>query len=360
MVVGDDDDDNDDDDDGNDDYDYETDCLRLLRCLSRVAACIPELMKLDLDARSTAAYGLTHILCALTVTNRELRAKALADKDITPEQFDQLSELQRIKTKDEEGNVIEEKKVELHTPPSLDTMDMSVKAPSCSVLTNNPSSVCIYVYMHMQEEDDMDTTHLCCQRIKRLVSCDAIKFLVKYLSEGSAQTREAAARAMRQICVEPSIRGAVVQQGGLKLCCTIATSDPSTEPEVKKAARLEAAHAVAKTLVTTNPHLLTEHQRLGAVKPLLMLCRDGDATNLQQFECLLSLTNVLSCGEPEHNKFIAEKGISTVHYLVFSEHLMVRRAATETLCNLSSNESFLMVRTVVQYHSVYLDGLYSI
>ena len=69
-------------------------------------------MKLDLDARSTAAYGLTHILCALTVTNRELRAKALADKDITPEQFDQLSELQRIKTKDEEGNVIEEKKVE--------------------------------------------------------------------------------------------------------------------------------------------------------------------------------------------------------------------------------------------------------
>jgi len=129
---------------------------------------------------------------------------------------------------------------------------------------------------------------------------------------------------------------------------------------VKKAARLEAAHAVAKTLVTTNPHLLTEHQRLGAVKPLLMLCRDGDATNLQQFECLLSLTNVLSCGEPEHNKFIAEKGISTVHYLVFSEHLMVRRAATETLCNLSSNESFLMVRTVVQYHSVYLDGPYSI
>jgi hypothetical protein len=55
----------------------------------------------------------------------------------------------------------------------------------------------------------------------------------------------------------------VVQQGGLKLCCTIATSDPSTDPEVKKAARLEAAHAVAKTLVTINPHLLTEHQRLG-------------------------------------------------------------------------------------------------
>ena len=78
---------------------------------SRVAACIPELLQLDLDARSTSAYGLTHLMCALTVTNRELRAKALAEKDITPEQFEQVAELQRIKTKDEQGNVIEEKKV---------------------------------------------------------------------------------------------------------------------------------------------------------------------------------------------------------------------------------------------------------
>ena len=70
-----------------------------------------ELTKLDLDVRSTAAYGVAHILCSLTVTNRELRALALADKDITPEQFEQMQELQRIKTKDENGNVNEEKKV---------------------------------------------------------------------------------------------------------------------------------------------------------------------------------------------------------------------------------------------------------
>jgi hypothetical protein len=79
----------------------------------RVAACVAELTKLDLDVRSTAAYGVAHILCALTVTNRELRAAALADKDITPEQYEQMQELQRIKTKDEDGNVIEEKKVRI-------------------------------------------------------------------------------------------------------------------------------------------------------------------------------------------------------------------------------------------------------
>lgn len=71
-------------------------------------------MKLNLDARSTAAYGVVYILCALTVTNKELRAIALAEKDISPEQFDQMAELQRIKTKDEHGNIIEEKKVILY------------------------------------------------------------------------------------------------------------------------------------------------------------------------------------------------------------------------------------------------------
>ena len=81
----------------------------------RVAACVAELTKLDLDVRSTAAYGAMHILCALTVTNRELRAIALADKDITPEQYEQMQELQRIKARDEAGNVIEEKKVSVST-----------------------------------------------------------------------------------------------------------------------------------------------------------------------------------------------------------------------------------------------------
>ena len=101
---------------------------------------------------------------------------------------------------------------------------------------------------------------------------------------------------------------------------------------------------MAKTLITTNPHMLSEHQRLGAIKPLVMICKDSTgATNLQQFETLLALTNILSCGEAEHEKFAAEKGVHAVHYLIFSEHLMVRRAATEALCNMASSPHLLKV-----------------
>ena len=56
----------------------------------RVAASVEHLLALELDASSTAAYGVAHILAALTVTNAELRSRALADKGITPEQFEQL------------------------------------------------------------------------------------------------------------------------------------------------------------------------------------------------------------------------------------------------------------------------------
>ena len=54
------------------------------------------LSQLQIDGRSPAAYGLAHIFAALTVTNRELRALALAEKDISVDQYEKMMELQRI------------------------------------------------------------------------------------------------------------------------------------------------------------------------------------------------------------------------------------------------------------------------
>lgn len=268
---------------------------------SRVASCISELLKLTPDPRNSSSYGLAHILAALTVTNHELRALALADKELTPDQYDQLQELQRIKTKDEDGNVIEEKK----------------------------------------EDSDMDTTDLCKRRIKKIVQCGAVPVIVSMLkvdSGSSSQTKETAARALRQICVEESARGVVVQQGGLKVCCALVR-----DAESKKAAKLEAAHAVGKILVTTNPIILSEHLRLGSISPLLYICKETDSSYLMQFEALLSLTNLMSVGDSEREKFVAEKGISAVHYLMFSDNLMVRRAASEVFCNMPTHDKLLQL-----------------
>lgn len=266
-----------------------------------MAASIEHLLGLDLDTRSTVAYGVAHILAAVTVTNKELHAKALAEKDMSVEQYEQLAELQRVKTKDEDGNEIIEKK----------------------------------------EESDSDTDALCRLRIKRLVALDAIPALVRLMSQDSKQTKEYAARTLRQLCVEESVRGQMGQQGGLKACTVVATDE-----ECEKPIRREAAHAMAKALVTTNPTILSEHLRLGCIKPLVFLCRDVDSSNLQQFEALMALTNLSSCGPVEQERFVAEKGVTAVHYLMFSDHMMVRRAATEVLCNLAAHEKLLKLLRV--------------
>ncbi len=275
----------------------------------RVASAIQLLASLELDARSTAGYGLAHIFAAITVTNAELHAKALAEKDMTVEQYEQLKELQRIKgAKDENGNEIEEKR----------------------------------------EDIDKDTDVLCRARIKRVAQAGGFVCLVRLLTFGSTQTRDCAARALRQMCVEESVRGSFIQQGGLKACSDLACAPSSAESKsvpqgspVTASTQREAAHAIAKSLITTNPALLQGHARLGVFQPLIRLAQDVDANNLQQFEALLALTNLVSLGEAEQEKFVREKGVHCVHYLMFSDHLMVRRAACEVFCNIATQEALL-------------------
>lgn len=68
---------------------------------------------------------------------------------------------------------------------------------------------------------------------------------------------------------------------------------------------------------------------------LLWLCRFKDATNLQQFEALLALTNLASSGPTCVDTIVANRGISCIQSLQYSDHPLVRRSATEALCNMA-------------------------
>ena len=71
---------------------------------------LPKLITLaeNFDVRSTAAYGFCYIIASMTVTNVELLSKALAEKGMTVEQFEKLSELQCLSAKDENGDISKE------------------------------------------------------------------------------------------------------------------------------------------------------------------------------------------------------------------------------------------------------------
>ena len=83
--------------------------------------------------------------------------------------------------------------------------------------------------------------------------------------------------------------------------------------------------------------------RLDTIKALLNLCKNNQANGLQQFEALISLTNLISVGEEEKNGFVAYQGINTIFYLLYTDNMMIRRVAAETLCNISSHKDFIPV-----------------
>jgi protein unc-45 len=181
---------------------------------------------------------------------------------------------------------------------------------------------------------DADTSDAANTRCKKLVEAGGVQALRK-LSEGASDiTLVAIAKCFRHICCDVSSRGLVVQQGGLNALINMASS-------TDKNIATEAVHAIAKVLVTTNPNMLTEAQRMGCVVSLMALCKEHDATNLQQFEALMALANLATTGDAVKRRIVTEKGITALHYLMFSEHELVRRAATEAMLNLLPHEDMV-------------------
>jgi len=80
---------------------------------------------------------------------------------------------------------------------------------------------------------------------------------------------------------------------------------------------------------------------MGSIRPLIQLVRDDKVNDLQQFEALLSLTNLASADEETKGRIVAEKGIATLSYAMYSDHEMVRCAATEAMVNMVSHPTVL-------------------
>jgi len=80
---------------------------------------------------------------------------------------------------------------------------------------------------------------------------------------------------------------------------------------------------------------------MGSIKPLIHLVKDNESTDLQRFESLLALTNLASVDDETKSKIVSEKGIHVFHLAMFSDHNMVRRAATEAMSNLLPHDDML-------------------
>ena len=244
---------------------------------------------------SLSGFGLATIFQHMAVTNLQIRKEGFEGKEVTMEQYDEMQKM---------GKTEEEKEV-------------------------------------MDAQKDPDTQAACDERIRKMANANVPRALVTLMEGASEHTLEQVVQALDRIAGEPSVRGLMIQQGVLSACIKVEKNEGPTETDVMKKVIRLARHTIAKMLVTTNPSLLTSAQRLGSVRPLIQLIRDNKASDLQHFEALLSLTNVASSGEDAKNRIVAEKGIGSLHFAMFSDHEMVRRAATEAMCNLVPHEGMM-------------------
>ena len=66
----------------------------------------------------------------------------------------------------------------------------------------------------------------------------------------------------------------------------------------------------------------------------MKLVKDHEASDSQSFESLLSLTNLGGYDHETKRRILSLRGLSVLSYTMFSDHTLVRTAATEAMSNL--------------------------
>ncbi|KAI9984504.1 hypothetical protein PInf_005862 [Phytophthora infestans] len=200
--------------------------------------------------------------------------------------------------------------------------------------------------------DDGDTPESVQSRVIKLAaSRDVLTTLVQLLKLSATKSEnimEMATLSALHAAEAPTVRGNLVQCGVFQALIPLALHHiavaKSKDDKTKKSSQIQgtkisnaAGQAMAKILISTNPNLIPSSSLFSSIRPLLDLCKGEQ--QLLHFEALMALTNVASVSEETKARIVGEpQGLSTLQYLQFSEHELVRRAATEAICNLLPNE----------------------
>ncbi|KAF9921440.1 hypothetical protein FBU30_008507 [Linnemannia zychae] len=186
-----------------------------------------------------------------------------------------------------------------------------------------------------QDDDPLDDEAVVNKRNITLAKLGIMPTLHAIGQQATENIRQSLAQVLRNLITPSETRGLLVQQGVVRLLMPMATQQQQQQqPPVSEATKTAATQALAKLCITLDPRLTFKNQRIPElVKPLIWLLDSTD--QLCQFESLMALTNLGSMGDVQVLSLIVQDGgVEKMENLQFSEHNLVRRAATEALCNM--------------------------
>ncbi|RUS24719.1 armadillo-type protein [Jimgerdemannia flammicorona] len=174
--------------------------------------------------------------------------------------------------------------------------------------------------------DPRDDEPAVSSRCVALVKHGAVSALVSLAKAASDNTRFLVVQSLLHLATPQETRGTIVQQGGARLLLALSLHGDKETVAC-------AAQALAKIAITMDPRVAFQpSQRLELVRPLLALARGEH--QLRVFESLMALTNLVSVDEDVRNRVHREGGMTAIENAQFSDNIMIRRAATEALCNM--------------------------
>ncbi|PCH34316.1 hypothetical protein WOLCODRAFT_135637 [Wolfiporia cocos MD-104 SS10] len=196
------------------------------------------------------------------------------------------------------------------------------------------------------EADPLDDDEHVKARGRKLVSCGVLDALTAAVrATDSRAVRLAVGKALLGLIEDKDNRGKVLQAGGAKaLTLIIIGVLPSTKSSQSlqslqlDASDIEPMQALAKLAITASPLQVfgpNEGALYDAVRPFALMLVHPSANLLQRFEALMALTNLASSGGAVASRVAQADGLlNKVEMLMLEEHVLVRRAATELICNL--------------------------
>ncbi|RIA80273.1 armadillo-type protein [Glomus cerebriforme] len=178
------------------------------------------------------------------------------------------------------------------------------------------------------ETNPLDEDEYVGNRINQIMKLGVNQTLNLLSKSQSRVIRQLVSNIFLNLATDQTNRGMIVQQGGVKVLMYLAIKEGNT-----KEGLIFATQALAKIAITMDPNLAFRGERSSdLVRPLLNLCQEEN--ELCQFESLMALTNLSSVDNDIRMRIYDLKGISIIENLQFSENTLVRRAATECLCNM--------------------------
>ena len=183
-----------------------------------------------------------------------------------------------------------------------------------------------YAGQNIPKEHELDGPDYVKERVATLLKTGVVPCLLSLAAVDSKGIREQVSRVFLGLVTEGYNRGLVVQQGGVKSLIQLAS-------ENTEMGRLKSSQALAKIGITQNPSLAFPGQRsVEVIRPFIQLLKTDNG--LMQFEGLMALTNLSAMDDSIRQRLFKEGAVATVEGLMFEDNDMIRRAATEMICNM--------------------------